>query len=223
MEKTVFLRHDLAFITDKGKKLLQEQLLHFYQGTMLDMVEEILMGTADVPGIVRRDEPLSPETIPIGFVHYLRLEDNRIRIPARVPIAEVSRVIRPYEVIDLPVTPRHRCIEAAVKLAELGRSMNVRVGVLGSVALEMATELPYTDLNSDLDLLLQEASLERLSAFAKEARCLYPDVRMDVEVEFRNGYGVKMAEIFADTKTVLGKSLHDVALLERQQITEYLS
>lgn len=105
MEKTVFLRHDLAFITDKGKLFLQEQLLHFYQGTMLDMVEEILMGPADIPGIVRRDEPISPDTIPIGFVHYLRLDDNRIRIPARVPIAEVSHVMRPYDVIDLPVTP----------------------------------------------------------------------------------------------------------------------
>lgn len=223
MEKKIFLRHDLAFITEKGKLILQKQLLRFYQGTMLDMVEEILMGTADIPGIVRRDDPISPETIPVGFVHHLRLDDNRIRVPARVPIAEVSRVVRPYDVINLPVTPRHRCIEAAVGLAKLGRSMDVRVGVLGSVALEMVTGLPYTDLNSDLDLLVQEAPMDRLSAFAEEARRLYPDVRMDVEIEFRNGYGVKIAEIFADTRTVLGKSLHDVALLERQQIAEYLS
>ena len=45
---------------------------------------------------------------------------------------------------------------------------------------------------------------------------------MDFELDLPNGYGVKLAEVFMETQTVLGKSLDDINLLSRKDIMEYL-
>ena len=45
---------------------------------------------------------------------------------------------------------------------------------------------------------------------------------MDFELDLPNGYGVKLAEIFMETQTVLGKSLEDVSLLNRKDVMQYL-
>ena len=45
---------------------------------------------------------------------------------------------------------------------------------------------------------------------------------MDFELDLPNGYGVKLAEVFMDTKTVLGKSLDNVEILHRKDIMQYL-
>jgi hypothetical protein len=43
-------------------------------------------------------------------------------------------------------------------------------------------------------------------------------LRIDVEIDLPNGYGVNLKELFGQGRTVLGKSLADVAMLSREQI-----
>ena len=94
--------------------------------------------------------------------------------------------------------------------------------MLGSAALELATGLPYTDEASDIDILLKPAPYDKLLDFYRTAKENFGEIPMDFELDLPNGYGVKLAEVFMDTKTVLGKSLDNVEILNRKDIMQYL-
>jgi hypothetical protein len=44
------------------------------------------------------------------------------------------------------------------------------------------------------------------------------DLRIDVELDLPNGYGVHLKELFGVGHTVIGKSLADVALFPREEL-----
>lgn len=222
MEKTQLKRHDMVFLTKAGKNCLLEELLPRYHGIKRDMVEEILAGPADIPGFVRRDEQ-QLDKIAIGFVHHAKLEDNRLRVAAYVSEEWIRQVLRPYDAIRKPVSPRSYCIEAALFLQRYAAQCGLQVGVLGSAALEMVTGITYTDRKSDLDLLVRPAPLEKLEALYKSASEHYPSVPFDFEVELPNGFGVKLTELFMNTGTVLGKSLTQVDLLNKKDVLSFLN
>jgi phosphoribosyl-dephospho-CoA transferase len=92
------------------------------------------------------------------------------------------------------------------------------------MALELYTGLPYTDRDSDLDLLVMPAPAPTLCRFlervaAIEARC---ELRIDAELELTNGFGVHLKELFGNGRTILGKSRAEVALLGRDQVLSEL-
>ena len=91
--------------------------------------------------------------------------------------------------------------------------------------MEIATELPFTNSDSDLDLLVTGLSLERLQEFYAELQAIGRrfQVDIDLETELANGYGIKTAELFQPTQTVLGKSLQDVQILKKETVLEILS
>ena len=221
MEKAQLRRHDMLFLTAEGKRLLLQELRSAYHGIRQDMIEEIFEGAADIPGFVRRDDR-QDEKIAIGFVHPLKIDGNRFRVAARVSEAYVRKTWRPYEVSCGSVMPRHGCVEAAKFMQNYAEEKGLQVGVLGSAALEIVTGLAYTDRDSDLDLLVKPASLEKLEALYKTAAARYPDVPLDFEVELPNGFGVKLRELFMDTGTVLGKSLASVDLLDKKEVLAFL-
>ena len=222
MEKAQLKRHDMLFLTDEGKRLLVQELLPGYRGARRDMVEEIFEGPTDIPGFVRRDEG-QEKKIAIGFVHPVKIEENRLRVAAYVPENSVRKVLRPSDVAGHSVTPCHYCVEAALFLQKYAEEHGLQVGVLGSVALEIVTGICYTDRDSDLDMLVQPAPLEELAAMYKTAKAKYPNVPLDFEVELPNGFGVKLAELFMDTGTVLGKSLTQVDLLNKKEVLLFLN
>jgi hypothetical protein len=43
-------------------------------------------------------------------------------------------------------------------------------------------------------------------------------VRIDVELELPNGYGVHLKELLGEGRMVIGKSINGVALIPREQI-----
>ena len=108
------------------------------------------------------------------------------------------------------------------QLYELAYVFDLQIGVLGSAALELITGLPYTDENSDIDLIVKPAGYNRLLQFYRAAQACCNEIKMDFELDLPNGYGVKLAEIFMETQTVLGKSLEDVSLLNRKDVMQYL-
>ena len=68
----------------------------------------------------------------------------------------------------------------------------------------------------------QEFTYNRLLQFYRAAQACCNEINMDFELDLPNGYGVKLAEMFMETQTVLGKSLEDVSLLNRKDVMQYL-
>lgn len=224
MDKTQLKRHDLVFVSSAGKNKIWQELSGNYTGEARHMLQDVLHGAAYIPGFVRRSEE-RPADIALGFVHHQRLQGNRLRIGAFAAMQDVVMVMSPYEIMQRRVfaadTP-NQCMETLLKLYGLAAEYDLQIGALGSAALELATDLPYTDDASDVDLLIKPAAYEQLLDFYRTAQENFGHVKLDFELELPNGYGVKLAEIFTDTRTVLGKSLDDVNLLYRADIMKYL-
>ncbi len=225
MDKTQLKRHDMVFVSRQGKDKIWQAIAASYAGAARQLVEDVLKGSVNIPGFVRRSNVETKE-IALGFVHHQRLDGNRIRIGAFITTDDITAVMTPYEVMQrtaFTYAAKNPCMKAAVKLYGLAEIFDLQIGVLGSAALELLTNLPYTDAKSDLDLLIKPASYEKLLQFYHAAQLVCGNINMDFEVDFPNGYGVKLAEILMDTQTVLGKSLDDVNLLSRKDIMQYLA
>lgn len=224
MDKTQLNRHDLVFISQTGKDKIWKELSDKYQGEELSMVRDVFLGDNDIPGFVRRSDE-RPEEVALGFVHPQRIKGNRIRIAAFTGAEDVEIIMTPYEVLQhkvFTVKGATRCIETIIALYALADELDLQIGVLGSAALELATGLPYTDEASDVDILLKPAPYNRLLDFYRTAKENFSDIPLDFELDLPNGYGVKLAEVFMDTKTLLGKSLDNVSILYRKDIMQYL-
>ena len=224
MDKTQLKRHDLVFVSKQGKDKIWQAIAAKYTGLQAKLVDEVLQGEVDIPGFVRRSDEKT-EAIALGFVPHQRIEGNRLRIGAFTSATDIVTVMTPYEVIQRKAfadKTKSPCIEEVSRLFALAEVFDLQIGVLGSAALEMVTGLPYTDENSDIDLLIKPAPYNRLLQFYRAALASCENMNMDFELDLPNGYGVKLAEIFMETQTVLGKSLDDVNLLSRKDIMEYL-
>ena len=224
MDKTQLKRHNLVFVSKQGKEKILKNIINQYTGETSAFVEDVLRGETDIPGFLRRSEEKCTG-LPLGFVHHKRIEGNRIRIGAFADADDIITIMTPYEVMQrkaFAYDAKSACIEEVSRLFSLAEIFDLHVGILGSAALEMVTGLPYTDENSDIDLLIKPAPYNRLLQFYRAAIASCENINMDFELDLPNGYGVKLAEIFMETQTVLGKSLDDVNLLSRKDIMEYL-
>lgn len=224
MDKTQLKRHDLVFVSSSGKEKIWRDIAADHNGDAWQMARDVLLGGVDIPGFVRRSDE-RPEMLAIGFVHYQRLQGNRLRIGAFTTMQDIVMVMSPYEVMQrkaFAFEAPTQCMATLLQLYGLAAEYDLQIGALGSAALELATDLPYTDDASDVDLLIKPAAYEKLLDFYRTAQENFGHIKLDFELELPNGYGVKLAEIFADTRTVLGKSLDDVNLLYRADIMKYL-
>ncbi len=222
MEKEKLTRHTFLFLTSQGKERLLRELSPAYDGDALERLKSVLSGREDIPGIVRRGEEQEGQ-IALGFVPCRRMPDgNRLRIAAYVKSEEISRVCNVYEAAENDIPVRTGCMEAVRYARGLAAELNVRMGVLGSAGLEIITGLPYTDEDSDLDILLAADSQKKLEKFSEMMQSAFKGLDMDFEVELPNGYGIKLAELLMDTRTLIGKSIDDVVLLERNLVNGLL-
>ncbi|MDO4921015.1 MAG: malonate decarboxylase holo-[acyl-carrier-protein] synthase [Phascolarctobacterium sp.] len=225
MDKTQLKRHDLVFVSSSGKEKIWRDIAAAYSGDAWQMARDVLLGDADVPGFVRRSDE-RPEMLAVGFVHHQRLQGNRLRIGAFTTMQDIVMTMTPYEVMQrraFAFDAPNLCMETLLKLYSLAAEYDLQIGALGSAALELATDLPYTDDESDIDLLIKPAAYEKLLDFYRTAQENFGQIKLDFELDLPNGYGVKLPEIFADTRTLLGKSLDDVNLLYRADIMKYLN
>ncbi len=222
MEKEKLTRHTFVFLNSQGKERLLRELSQDYDGDALERLKSVFSGSADIPGIVRRGEEQEGR-IALGFVPCRRMPDgNRLRIAAYVKHEEINRVCTVYETANKNIPIRNRCMDAVCYARRLAADLHVCMGVLGSAGLEIMTGLPYTDDDSDLDILVKADSPKKLDNFSEVMQSAYPGLDMDFEVELPNGYGVKLAELLMDTRTLIGKSLDDVVLLERTLVNGLL-
>ncbi|WP_268747891.1 malonate decarboxylase holo-[acyl-carrier-protein] synthase [Pelosinus fermentans] len=217
-------RHDLVEISDQGRELAFERVAPHLPPREFELVKQLIIGTPGgikIPGIVRReDRKQIPDTIPVGFSSPFRIDGNRLRIAGFVPTSAVIQVVSPFAVIDREFFLRTPCLNALVEVLAVAGELGLKLGVWGSSALEIFTGLQYTDEASDLDVLVGMTRLDTIRTFtnrlAEIARTFH--CKVDAELELNSGYGVKVAELFMHTDTVLAKGLNDVILLPKHDI-----
>lgn len=223
MDKTQLKRHNLVFLTEAGRKsVLQRVTQQIQNEEALKAAEDIFCAAAAVPGIIRRDDTGSDCGIAIGFVHYRRMDGNRLRIATYATAEEIDRIVSIYTLTGRPNQRRTECMRIIDTITSLADDNGLQIGILGSAGMELVTGLPYTDECSDIDILLKPAPYSVLQQFYTKAKSLSPQINMDFELELPNGYGIKLVELFMDTSTVLGKSIKDVDLLNKKEIMQML-
>lgn len=223
-------RHTLVDISDAGRKSLLatmmseecDRRISFRQASELLLPE---FAGARIPGIVRRADVVLPaDAVAVGFSGLCVGPAGRPRLAATIDIANIVNVLSPYALMALPISGRTRSLWALQAAEELSKRLGLRLGVWGSAALEVCTGLPYTHQESDLDLLVAPASLDVLMNFLEDIYSLEKrfSVRIDVELDLADGYGVQLKELMGSGRMILGKSLADVALLSREHICSQL-
>ncbi len=224
MDKKKLNRHDFVFLNNEGKKRILERNFLLYSASNQKILEHIFSDKYAIPGIVRRNFVLE-KGVPLGFVYYKRLQGNRIRIPALAYYKELASLVTPYDLFSRTFhmgIDNGPFINKVISLYAVAADLALEVGVIGSIGLELLTGLPYVDGSSDLDFIIKASKCNDMHTFLQKAKKILPEKNMDFEVELPNGYGVKLEELFSNTRTVLGKGLHDVVLLERESIEKYL-
>ena len=217
-----FRRHDLVWLSGKGR----EYVLHNIQNCIplidKNKIREAILCEPQIPAIVRRQETGKNNLLYIGFSFPEVIDGVRLRISSKTPLDCIIKHTPPFDLAlyDKKNSPFPEILDA---LVSAGDKFKVQVGCFGSAALQMVTGLPYIQKNSDLDIYLRhsgtfqelEQFFARLVALEKQS-----GVIIDAEIEFQCQYGVKLKELFAEGKTVLGKGLYDVALLRKEDIAK---
>ena len=214
-------------ISMRGRERIFQALLKEHIAKPVCILEELMFHVYPrgmVPGIVRRGDAVQKNMISVGFVHPELLNGSRVRVPANVRADEIADKVTPYALPHFGFEPRTKAMAALCEVNELDVCKSGRMGVVGSVGMEILTGAPYSNNDSDLDLLLKDCSLNEITdAFAAITQIVKNHgVDADIEIELTNGYGVKAAELFIGSYTLLGKSLSDVQLLERKTVLDSL-
>lgn len=228
-----FERHDLTHLSLAGRERIFLELIGL--GHQERAVGEILLPErfpnergimAAVPGIVRREEfAPRPGFLPVGFAAWRSGESGRLRVASFALPEEIVAKTNPEEVAaKIPDAPgRTPALNALRYLRNSRRFPALRLGVWGSVAMEIETGHPYTHEWSDLDIrLLPTGPADRETL----ARCLDAvldaerafGIRIDAELRLPGEYGISLKEFLNEGATVLGKGRADVVLLRKPDV-----
>lgn len=223
-EKVVALRrHELLLLNMVGRRAILSGQRHKLSSQELQLAEIMLTRTKNncyIPFIVRREDNYSGQQVPCGFVHPELVAGRRWRLACFTEPKYIQGVLSPYDVFGMSVGVRNKPLETLVEVKKIAANRQLNVGLLGSLALELYTGLNYSNEHSDIDLLLKGAGLGEIKVFYEQANevAIRQQIRIDLEIELTNGYGVKAPELFMDTKTILAKSKQDVVLLNRADV-----
>ena len=222
---THYSRHDLIWLSGAGRDYALRNIQNCIPLVNDKEIRALMLCDPPIPAIVRRQEPSEDALLCIGFSSFLIIDGVRLRIACKAPLDCIARHKTPFDIAKCEKSHASELIMPGIKileeLADVGKRCHVQVGCFCSAALQMATELPYLHKNSDLDLYLRcEGSQQDLEHFFEQLlnREKQSGISIDAELEFPGKYGVKLKELFGPGKTVLGKGLYDVALLDKHSL-----
>ena len=152
MDKTQLKRHDLVYPSSIGRARLKQVFLNELTGEKAFLAADIFRADSVIPGIVRRAEVLSADVIPLGFVHPQLCEGRRLRLTAELEVGEAVKLKRPYELAAAEFKVSTNCLAAAQAACSYAAERRLKLGILGSAGLEIATGLPFTNSESDLEI-----------------------------------------------------------------------
>ncbi|MFD2183818.1 malonate decarboxylase holo-[acyl-carrier-protein] synthase [Rhodoplanes azumiensis] len=217
-------RHTLVFLGRAAREDLAEAVaagvLPPFRRAPLPTWAAAAFADNDIPGIACRAEGDVPAGhVQLGVAFPFRHDGSRVRARITAPLAAVATTFTPYEVLAGP-RPRTLAVGPALDaLLDAAGRHGIALGVFGSTALQLATRLAYLETSSDLDLVVKAPDEAALAGFAAAASAIAERyaLRLDAEVDLANGFGVKLAELLSGTRTVLGRGLADVRLLDRDE------
>ena len=115
MDKTQLKRHNLVFLTEAGRKsVLQRVTQQIKNKEALKAAEEIFCAAVEVPGIIRRDDDSTDCGIAIGFVHYCRMDGNRLRIATYAKTEEIKKIVSVYALTACHNQKRTECMRLSI-------------------------------------------------------------------------------------------------------------
>ncbi|MBN2752537.1 MAG: malonate decarboxylase holo-[acyl-carrier-protein] synthase [Rhodospirillaceae bacterium] len=179
-----------------------------------------------VPGIVcRPTQVVRANQVQLGLSFPFREKGTRVRAAIVVDRSDIVSLTDPYRVAERSDDVSGALGGVLRAVVVRGAAYGVEVGVIGSVAMEIETGLPYATTASDIDLVVRGGDIGSYRRFAEDlaeiARVL--EVRVDVEVELTDGSGVKLTELLSASRTLLAKDLSEVRMIGREEALAALS
>lgn len=230
-------RHDLLILSGQGREYARENRerpLQYPEGCV-PAEESLWAAYPKIPAIFTgRRDPDHPSLLRVGFSYPVRTDGMRLRIASYVPESTVLKVITPWDLIrqargstgigvcETVAGLSGKTGDLLGILAEAAEELSLKIGVFGSCALALATGLPYLHDSSDLDLVLDCASLDAVQAFSEKVaegeRML--GLRADIELRLDPETYIKLKEWNSKQTTVLAKGGDEPRLLSRRAVLE---
>lgn len=223
---TALNRHDMVWISHDGLQFAREYAVKRNPELAAETLEAVLI--PGIPAIVSRqqeaDEGQEAETQQlssasrlwqVGFSSHLRAGGSRLRIAAAVPEDAILQTTTPFDAAGQLCRRDSKEARIVQELSALGKTVQLQVGIYGSLALGTLTGLPYVTAASDYDIWVSPLNGDADAAvFYRRMKRLEDTygVRIDCEIDC-DGYGVKLKELVSDCATVLGKGLYDASIL----------
>jgi phosphoribosyl-dephospho-CoA transferase len=210
----MFSRHELLFLTADG----------WHQALATADAERALLErwqAHDWPLVVRRREPGSgADTVSLGLPAPPTAGGIKHRFACTVPVAAVARRQAPLALAAIVASAPARWQGAlAALLADAAQAGAPPLQVFGSCAMQALTGLSYVGTASDIDLLLDVATLAQLEAGLALLGRHVSALPLDGELVFPGGAAVAWKEwAGAADQRVLVKSVDAVRLLPKAQL-----
>ncbi|MDO4560636.1 MAG: malonate decarboxylase holo-[acyl-carrier-protein] synthase [bacterium] len=222
-----YRRHDMLNISFAGRSRIFYELIAQKSDIPVKILSDVMLvryNRSYIPAIVRRGEHAPYGFLNVGFSCPQTFNNNRVRIASTVKDDEILDLISPYVLPFCEYEPRNGSLHAAKDVAGLPETRSGQVGIVGSAAMEIVTGCHYTNGDSDLDIIIKDRNLNEISETYTNLMQIGQarGVSVDIEIQLKNGYGIKAQELFIGSHTLLGKSLFDVQLLERAEVINLL-
>ena len=211
------LRHDLLILTEEAQTRLLPEPLREEMEKLADGEEWCL------PGIVKRQEPLTPGFWQAGFSFPWFSGGRRVRAEGLAAQKEILQVITPFEAASIhPVCPSLPRCRLLGKLREAAAGQGIRLGVYGSTALWLTTGYPYLHEASDLDVLIRPPSAREAESFCRYAyeAAGRMGISLDLEIRLTELGDVKAKELFSDQKTLIVREIDEIYIFDRKVALE---
>ncbi len=198
----ILKRHDLVFFKNPNmlKKIIEEDLLEL-------LGEDI----QKIPGIVKRQKENS--SIELGVSLPLREDGVRIRRIIKIDEEDIGEIYSPYKVAE-KYSLSNKKYDILDSLIELGEKYNFELGIFGSLALKIVTDLSYFEKISDIDLVIKIDERKKLYSFFSDIVDLEKksQIKLDIEIELKDNFYIKLKEYCDKNTTILLKGLYDMKL-----------
>lgn len=214
----MFNRHNLVYMSGNGRKAALAYAKSIVPDAAQTTLRKLIL--SDVPAIIKRQEDCPENHIEVGFSAPLISDGVRFRVGTAIPENTVIQVLTPFDVYKRYEAPQ-RMAQPLNSLWLSAKNAGFHLGVYGSLAMEMATGLPYLHERSDIDIYIKAAvSSPDYYAFYAQMRDIERKfgIAVDCEFEYNDFYGIKLKELFAGQKRVLAKGFNGVFLIGTSQI-----
>lgn len=171
-----------------------------------------------VPVICARQSGRAPKGWLDGGISFPEREgETRVRFAVTVPESEILSVVTPWQIFSMFTQDRSGYVREKEQLRRLAGE-DLKIGMFGSIALEQYTGLPYVHKESDFDLVVKAGGKEAVNRFWSGVKAA--GMAADAELLLKNGWYVKIAELFSGSGTVLAKNECEAALLSSREVWE---